>query len=222
MYQLLFIALVFLTGCDNSLVLGNEDVNVSEKKLFASAQALDKSHDFEQAAEQYENFVGLFPFSPKKALAELRVMKIYDYLGHYEDLEAFSEELVQSSSPTPESLYYFARANFKLSRSEFFDLISKDLGGSDLIRLEKSKQAYEEVIRHKGSSLALKNSAKKEHAEVCEMIAKNHYKIGQFYLKNGHEKAANLRFEQIKNLYPSTNVARTLVQNQKNLTAGIG
>lgn len=33
MYQLLFIALVFLTGCDNSLVLGNEDVNVSEKKI---------------------------------------------------------------------------------------------------------------------------------------------------------------------------------------------
>ena len=222
MYQLLFVALLFLTGCDEAVVVGVEDANVSEKKLFASALALDKSKDYKEAATQYENFVGLFPFSSKKTEADLRLMKVYDRIGHYEELDSFAEELIRGASPTPESFYYYAKANLRLSRSELFNMISEDVGGQDLIRLEKSKNAYEKMMGMKNVSPALMKDAKKEYQKVCEMIAENHFEIGQFYLNKGHEKAASLRFKQIETLYPNTKVAKKLAKNQKNLTKKIG
>jgi outer membrane protein assembly factor BamD (BamD/ComL family) len=222
MYQLLFVALLFLTGCDEALVLGVEDANVSEKKLYESALALDRSEDYREAATQYENFVGLFPFSSKKSDADLRLMKVYDHLGNYDDLDSFSEELTQGLSPTPESFYYFAKANFRLARSEIFNMISEDVGGQDLIRLEKAKVAYEKLLSMKNVSSDMTQKAKKEHKKVCEMIAENHFQIGQFYLNKGHEKVAKLRFQQIQTLYPNTEVAKNLAKNQRNLTKKVG
>ncbi|MDA9832249.1 outer membrane protein assembly factor BamD [Gammaproteobacteria bacterium] len=218
MYQLLLVGLLFLTGCDEPLVLGIEDVNVSENKLFASAQALRAGGDYAEAAVQFENFVGLFPFSDKKSEANIRLMEIYDRQGKYDDLESFSSELMNAGASTPQSVYYFAKANLKLSHSEFFEKISAKMGGHDAVKLEKSKAAYEKLLGMKDIPVSMKKQVNMDYSQVCELIADNHYRIGQFYLKKGKKKAAELRFQKIKTSFPKTQAAKKLSHNQRSLT----
>ena len=133
-------------GCDNELILGEDVANMSEEKMLASAKKLVKSDELDQAAEQFENFTGLFQRVLIKE-AQDQLLRIYDKLGKYDLLEAYAEQMLDSNLPKAESLlYYAAKANIKLSRTDVLQSMSDEIGGADLMRLEKAQTLLKQFI----------------------------------------------------------------------------
>ncbi len=206
MYRYLIISLIFLFGCDNELILGEDVAHMSEEKMLASAKKLVKSNDLDQAAEQFENFTGLFPKSAHQKEAQDQLLRIYDKLGKYDLLEAYAEQTLDSNLPKAESLlYYAAKANIKLARTDVLQAVSDEIGGADLMRLEKAQTLLKQfVTKYPGHPLF--KTAKADLKFVREAVAGLHLNVAKFYLEKGHKKAAAMRAQQVIKYYGDTRV----------------
>ena len=207
MYRYLVISLLFLLGCDNELVLGEDVAHMSEEKMLASANKLLKAGDLDLAAEQFENFTGLFPKSPRQKEAQDKLLLAYDKMAKFEQMEAYADQVMASNIAKADSmLYYAAKANIKLARTDVLQAMSDKIGGADLMRLEKAQALLQKFIaKYPGHKLS--KSAQADLKFVREAVASIHLNVAKFYKEKGHAKAAAMRAEQVVKHYSDTSVS---------------
>ena len=222
MYRILILTLLLLTACGDQLVIGVDDSDLSEEKLAKNANSLYVKNEYNEAIESYESLVGLFPTSKSQAEYQARLFSLYEKKSEFAELEEFSEHVMEDSpsAQNPAVLYYYGVANLMQSKTHIFDVVSKDAGGKDLIRLEKAAKAFKQFIARNPKHKLVK-SANEKLKQAREMIAQVHFQVSKFYQQRGHEKASSLRLEQITQHYADTSyadLAKQILKNKKKLT----
>lgn len=193
----LVLFLIILAGCSG------KPVDESDPgALFKEAEEEFSSDHFQVAIDKFRVVKNKFPYSKFSADAQLRIADVYFAQESFTEA-ATAYETFRDLHPKHEKTPY---AMFRIAKSYFNDIPGHV--ARDLTPAQKSLEAYNDFLKQHGSAPEAAE-AKKDVAQVRNILADKELYIGDFYFKRDAMDSAILRYKKVLELYPETPAAIT-------------
>ncbi len=186
-----------LTGCAGKSIDDNDPA-----ALFQDAEEDIQNDHYQMALDKLRSIKNKFPYSKYSIDARLRMADVYFLQEAYSEA-AMAYEAFRDLYPKHERVPY---AMFRTGLSYY-----KDVPGNiarDLSPAQKAMVAYEDFLKAFPTSPDAPE-AKKNLAEVRNVLAQKEIYIGDFYRKNDQYEAARTRYQRVLEAFPDTESAKT-------------
>ena len=192
------IILVVLTGCTSlqdsiDKFLGVEEGDTADELAWEGMDAYE-SGKYLKAIEKFQKIKDFYPFSKYAILAELKIADAHYQREEYEEA-IFEYENFERLHPRNEAIPYVI---YQIGRC-YFDQI--DTTDRDQTSARKALEAFQRLQKQFPEDQYARRS--EEHISIAlKSLAGHTYRIGVFYYKTKHYKAALHRFMSIISDYP--------------------
>jgi outer membrane protein assembly factor BamD len=192
------IILLVLTGCSslqNSIdkLLGIEEGDTAEELAWDGMDAYENGNYY-KAIEKFQKLKDFYPFSKYAILAELKIADAHYQREEYEEA-IYEYENFEKLHPRNEAIPYVI---YQIGRC-YYDQI--DTTDRDQTSARKALEAFQRLTKQFPEDQYARRS--EEHISKClKSLAGHTYRIGVFYYKTKHYKAALHRFMSIISDYP--------------------
>ena len=192
------IILVVLTGCTSlqdsiDKLLGVEEAHTADELAWEGMDAYE-SGKYRKAIEKFQKIKDFYPFSKYAILAELKIADAHYQREEYEEA-IFEYENFERLHPRNEAIPYVI---YQIGRC-YFDQI--DTTDRDQTSARKALEAFQRLQKQFPEDQYARRS--EEHISITlKSLAGHTYRIGVFYYKTKHYKAALHRFMSIISDYP--------------------
>jgi outer membrane protein assembly factor BamD len=194
--SMLLLTLLGGFGCSTTPVDENDP-----KSLMKDAEEEISSDHYQIAVEKLKVIKNKFPYSKQATEAHLRIADVYFLQDSFAEAAAVYESF-RDLHPKHEKTAY---AMFRLAKSYFNDIPSPI--SRDLTPATRAMDAYLDFTRR--YPLAPENEeAKKDIAEIRNLLAEKEVYVADFYFKRGFYDSAKPRYKKVLELYPETRVAK--------------
>jgi outer membrane protein assembly factor BamD len=190
--------LLVLTGCSslqNSIdkLLGIEEGDTAEELAWDGMDAYENGNYY-KAIEKFQKLKDFYPFSKYAILAELKIADAHYQREEYEEA-IYEYENFEKLHPRNEAIPYVI---YQIGRC-YYDQI--DTTDRDQTSARKALEAFQRLTKQFPEDQYARRS--EEHISKClKSLAGHTYRIGVFYYKTKHYKAALHRFMSIISDYP--------------------
>jgi outer membrane protein assembly factor BamD len=192
------IILVVLTGCTSlrdsiDKFLGIEEGGTADELAWEGMDAYE-SGKYLKAITKFQKIKDFYPFSKYAILAELKIADAHYQRKEYEEA-IFEYENFERLHPRNEAIPYVI---YQIGRC-YFDQI--DTPDRDQTSARKALEAFQRLQKQFPEDQYARRS--EEHISIAlKSLAGHTYRIGVFYYKTKHYKAALHRFMSIISDYP--------------------
>jgi outer membrane protein assembly factor BamD len=192
------IILVVLTGCTSiqdsiDKFLGIEEGDTADELAWEGMDAYE-SGKYLKAIEKFQKIKDFYPFSKYAILAELKIADAHYQREEYEEA-IFEYENFERLHPRNEAIPYVI---YQIGRC-YFDQI--DTTDRDQTSARKALEAFQRLQKQFPKDQYARRS--EEHISITlKSLAGHTYRIGVFYYRTKHYKAALNRFMSIISDYP--------------------
>jgi outer membrane protein assembly factor BamD len=192
------IILVVLTGCTSlrdsiDKFLGIEEGGTADELAWEGMDAYE-SGKYLKAITKFQKIKDFYPFSKYAILAELKIADAHYQRKEYEEA-IFEYENFERLHPRNEAIPYVI---YQIGRC-YFDQI--DTTDRDQTSARKALEAFQRLQKQFPEDQYARRS--EEHISIAlKSLAGHTYRIGVFYYKTKHYKAALHRFMSIISDYP--------------------
>jgi outer membrane protein assembly factor BamD len=192
------IILVVLTGCSSlqesiDKFLGTEEGDTADELAWEGMDAYESGKCL-KAIEKFQKIKDFYPFSKYAILAELKIADAHYQREEYEEA-IFEYENFERLHPRNEAIPYVI---YQIGRC-YFDRI--DTTDRDQTSARKALEAFQRLQKQFPEDQYARRS--EEHISIAlKSLAGHTYRIGVFYYKTKHYKAALHRFMSIISDYP--------------------
>jgi outer membrane protein assembly factor BamD len=164
-----------------------------------------ESGDYEGAREAFEKLRDWYPYSEYAKLAELKIADANYRLGNFDEA-IFAYEEFESLHPRNEAIPYVI---YQTGMCYFEQIDTPD---RDQEKARKALDTFARLMRdYPDDPYAVKAQ---ENINFClRSLALSELKIGLFYYKGGHYKAALRRFKNVLSRYPDVGVHQEALQH---------
>ena len=192
------IILLVLTGCtsiQNSVdkFFGMEEEGTADELAWAGMDAYDNGK-YLKAIEKFQKIKDFYPFSKYAILAELKIADAHYQREEYEEA-IFEYENFERLHPRNEAIPYVI---YQIGRCHFDQIDTTD---RDQTSARKALEAFQRLQKQFPKDQYARRS--EEHISIAlKSMAGHTYRIGVFYYRTKHYKAALNRFMSIISDYP--------------------
>ena len=192
------IILVVLTGCTSlqdsiDKLLGDDETGTADELAWDGMDAYE-SGKYRKAIDKFQKIKDFYPFSKYAILAELKIADAHYQREEYEEA-IFEYENFERLHPRNEAIPYVI---YQIGRC-YFDQI--DTTDRDQTSARKALQAFQRLQKQFPDDQYARRA--EEHISIAQKSLAGHtYRIGLFYYKTKHYKAALHRFMSIISDYP--------------------
>jgi outer membrane protein assembly factor BamD len=192
------IIFLVLTGCSslqNSIdkLLGIEEGDTAEELAWDGMDAYENGN-YSKAIEKFQKLKDFYPFSKYAILAELKIADAHYQREEYEEA-IYEYENFEKLHPRNEAIPYVI---YQIGRC-YYDQI--DTTDRDQTSARKALEAFQRLTKQFPEDQYARRS--EEHISKClKSLAGHTYRVGVFYYKTKHYKAALHRFMSIISDYP--------------------
>ncbi len=192
------VALLVATGCSTikeeyNKIFGVEEAGSAQELAWDGMDAYENGK-YSKALEKFEKIKDYYPFSKYAILAELKIADAHYKRQEYEEA-IFAYENFEQLHPRNEAIPYVI---YQIGRSYYDRLSTPD---RDPTAAQKALEAFQRLIKRFPQDKYAGRAG--EHIDTCQkMLAGHTYRVGLFYYKSKHYKAALQRFLSIISDYP--------------------
>lgn len=194
MKRIITCLLVLLLAGPGCAWFGPEEEKTAAE-LVAEGREEFADEKYRQAIDTYSKLKDWYPFSRFAKEAELKVADAHYQLKNYEQAIAAYEQY-ERLHPNDQEIPYVV---YRTGRCYFDRMKGVD---RDQTYTEKALRVFRQ-IRDRFPSSQYAEKAQKHILRCLKTLAGHELYVGEFYLKQGHYKAALGRFENVINDYPS-------------------
>jgi len=197
-FTVCLILLVLITGCaslENSIdkLLGTDEEDTADQLAWDGMDAYE-SGKYRKAIDKFQKIKDFYPFSKYAILAELKIADAHYQREEYEEA-IFEYENFERLHPRNEAVPYVI---YQIGRCYFDQINTTD---RDQTSTRKALQAFQRLQKQFPDDQYARRS--EEHISIAlKSLAGHTYRIGLFYYKTKHYKAALHRFMSIISDYP--------------------
>jgi outer membrane protein assembly factor BamD len=207
-YIACFIAWFAFSGCaaikETWHAITGEEEEYSAQELAWTAMDYYESGDYSRAIEKFEKLKDWFPFSKYAILAELKIGDANYKSEQYEEA-IFAYEEFEKLHPRNEAIPYVI---YQIGRC-YYDQI--DTIDRDQKPARKALETFQRLMKQFPKDQYAR--AAEEHINKCYKSLSGHeYKVGVFYYKSKHYKAACHRFMAVISNYPDVGYHQRALQ----------
>jgi len=192
------IILLVLTGCTSiqdsvDKFLGMEEEGTADELAWVGMDAYDNGK-YLKAIEKFQKIKDFYPFSKYAILAELKIADAHYQREEYEEA-IFEYENFERLHPRNEAIPYVI---YQIGRCHFDQIDTTD---RDQTSARKALEAFQRLQKQFPKDQYARRS--EEHISIAlKSMAGHTYRIGVFYYRTKHYKAALNRFMSIISDYP--------------------
>lgn len=192
------IILLVLTGCTSiqdrvDKFFGMEEESTADELAWAGMDAYENGK-YLKAIEKFQKIKDFYPFSKYAILAELKIADAHYQREEYEEA-IFEYENFERLHPRNEAIPYVI---YQIGRCHFDQIDTTD---RDQTSARKALEAFQRLQKQFPKDQYARRS--EEHISIAlKSMAGHTYRIGVFYYRTKHYKAALNRFMSIISDYP--------------------